>query len=528
MSELTTDAVTQLNAYHELSKHRFGGYAPGPETLDWDDQPSVFRHFDAAPRIELPLSAVAPPAQPAAHLFSGAGAPQPLTLATLSSFLRHAAGLTAWKVLGPDRWSLRVNPSSGNLHPSELYLLLPAGIAWDAGVYHYNVHDHVLEQRLALPAEAIRGASLVITSVLQRELWKYGERGLRYCLLDTGHLLAQCQASAALNGWRLSPHAIDHDTLSALVGIRRPEYARVEAEYPELLIQLGDATTDYARLAARARQAEHWQGSPSRLGPRPIQYWRQAEAMVQRFSRTPALNWSPAAAEMPAFDDAPAAHRVIRNRRSAQGYNHERSLSEAEFSALLRPLLPGQSRMQLTPARLHLVLLVHQVDGLEPGIYLLPRSAEGERLMQREVTHWPQRADVTLGSGLRLVHLKTCNTRKAAAQLCCNQMVAAASACTLLMLAEFEDTLAQQGAAGYQQLYYEAGVLGQALYLSATALGLNGTGIGCFFDDAVHELLGIEGHALQTLYGFALGEGKPDTRVTALSGYHHLREPHHV
>lgn len=140
----------------------------------------------------------------------------------------------------------------------------------------------------------------------------------------------------------------------------------------------------------------------------------------------------------------------------------------------------------------------------------------------------PQRADVTLGSGLRLVHLKTCNTRKAAAQLCCNQMIAAASACTLLMLAEFEDTLAQQVTAGYQQLYYEAGVLGQALYLSATALGLNGTGIGCFFDDAVHELLGIEGHALQTLYGFALGEGKPDTRVTALSGYHHLREPHHV
>jgi hypothetical protein len=46
--------------------------------------------------------------------------------------LEHAAvlfelslGLSAWKSYGSKRWALRCNPSSGNLHPTEGYLLCP-------------------------------------------------------------------------------------------------------------------------------------------------------------------------------------------------------------------------------------------------------------------------------------------------------------------------------------------------------------------------------------------------------------------
>jgi hypothetical protein len=38
-------------------------------------------------------------------------------------------------------------------------------------------------------------------------------------------------------------------------------------------------------------------------------------------------------------------------------------------------------------------------------------------------------------------------------------------------------------------------MIGQVLYLEAEAHGLRGTGIGCFFDDAVHDLLGFENNA---------------------------------
>ena len=42
-----------------------------------------------------------------------------------------ALGLAAWKVIPGDRWALRCNPSSGNLHPTEGYVALgpEAGVA---------------------------------------------------------------------------------------------------------------------------------------------------------------------------------------------------------------------------------------------------------------------------------------------------------------------------------------------------------------------------------------------------------------
>lgn len=45
--------------------------------------------------------------------------------------------------------------------------------------------------------------------------------------------------------------------------------------------------------------------------------------------------------------------------------------------------------------------------------------------------------------------------------------------------------------AGYASVHWEAGVLGQALYLEAEALGLSATGLGCFFDDAVNRLVNV-------------------------------------
>lgn len=47
-------------------------------------------------------------------------------------------------------------------------------------------------------------------------------------------------------------------------------------------------------------------------------------------------------------------------------------------------------------------------------------------------------------------------------------------------------------------------MIGQLLYLEAKAAGLRSTGIGCFFDDPVHELLGLEGTAFQDLYHFTV------------------------
>ena len=42
-------------------------------------------------------------------------------------------------------------------------------------------------------------------------------------------------------------------------------------------------------------------------------------------------------------------------------------------------------------------------------------------------------------------------------------------------------------------------MIGQVLYLAAEASSIRGTGIGCFFDDAGHEILGFEDSRYQSL-----------------------------
>jgi nitroreductase len=71
-------------------------------------------------------------------------------------------------------------------------------------------------------------------------------------------------------------------------------------------------------------------------------------------------------------------------------------------------------------------------------------------------------------------------------------------------------------------LFWESGIIGQVLYLEAEAHGLRGTGIGCFFDDAVHDLLGFDDHAFQSLYHFTIGDPVEDQRLTTYPPYYHL------
>jgi hypothetical protein len=106
----------------------------------------------------------------------------------------------------------------------------------------------------------------------------------------------------------------------------------------------------------------------------------------------------------------------------------------------------------------------------------------------------------------------------AARILNCNQAIAGESCFSLGMISEFEDNV-HADPWHYRQLHWEAGLIGQVLYLQAEAEGLRGTGIGCYFDDSVHELLGLKSARLQSLYHFTIGLPLTDTRITTLPAY---------
>jgi nitroreductase len=91
------------------------------------------------------------------------------------------------------------------------------------------------------------------------------------------------------------------------------------------------------------------------------------------------------------------------------------------------------------------------------------------------------------------------------------------------MLAEFDAGLEQHAALFYPRLFWETGLIGQILYLEAEAVGIRSTGIGCFFDNAMHEVLGIRDHAWQSLYHFAVGVPVDDPRLQTLPSYWYLK-----
>jgi len=169
----------------------------------------------------------------------------------------------------------------------------------------------------------------------------------------------------------------------------------------------------------------------------------------------------------------------------------------------------------------HLALFVHRVEGLEPGLYILARDPEATaRMKQAMSADWLwQRCGP---SDLDLYLLTEGDGREAARTVSCHQDIAADGCFAVAMLADF--ALVRDDPWRYRTLHWECGIVGQVLYLEAEAAGIRATGIGCFFDDALHQLLGLQvasdaTRAWQTLYHFTVGGAVDDARLTTLPPY---------
>src|SRR5436305_4119495 len=220
---MADEALTTVLDYHERTKHQPHRYAASLGYLDWANQPDPFRTFAGAPVTPLPLTAAALDARYEALYIPGAIHPQPLTRETVGAFFELALGLSAWKQAGAARWALRCNPSSGNLHPTEGYLIGRGIPGVPDGVHHYVSRDHALEHRCHAALPLPDGAFLLgLSSIYWREAWKYGERAFRYCQHDAGHALAAARYAAATLGWpALLLDTCSDDDLAGLFGLDR-------------------------------------------------------------------------------------------------------------------------------------------------------------------------------------------------------------------------------------------------------------------------------------------------------------------
>lgn len=534
-----TDPLDVVQAYHERSKHRLERYAAGPDTLDWEAQPDPFRRYAGAPLTGLPLDTPAPAVAWCELGVPGRVTPAPLDLRRLGLLFELSLALAAWKTQGPDRWAVRINPSSGNLHPTEGWLVCRGVSGLSDGVHHYAPHEHALEQRAAFASAATSPRAFVaLSSIAWREAWKYGERAFRYCQLDAGHATGALRYAAALLGWRLQPVACDSPALAALLGLDRDaDFGAAEREEPDALFELlpGDraANTTNGNAPWSWTPQASWQGSANRLDRHPMYRWPVIDDVIRATQRLHAPLIQPVPAVTPTDTTRPPsghtadAATLIRQRRSAQRFDPRARASLDQLWPLLQALhaarLPFDAA--LGPARVHVLLFAHRVDGLAPGAYLLPRSDAGAERLRQQL---PAALDMTPVRGtpadVPLLHLAD-NPALAGTlrTLNCHQALGSDAVLAFALLAEFQP-LAE--AADYRDRLQEAGLIGQVLYLEAEAAGLRGTGIGCFFDDALHQLIGLPtpaaSAALQSVYHFTIGAPLNDDRIGTEAPYAHL------
>ena len=515
------NTIETVFEYHERTKHHPNRYAASLGYMDWATQPDPFRRYEGAKLRALPLTLeVATPSYGAIFEEQGV-APAPLEEATLSQLLQFSLGLAAWKSIGTDRWALRCNASSGNLHPTEAYLVLPPvkEVNERSSVVHYAPKEHALETLASFDTpfwESLPQGSflLALNAVLWREAWKYGERAFRYCQLDAGHARRAVEVSAAMLGWQVTRLDVDAPLIEKLTGSDQGErFERMEGESSDMLLLISPCRADTADLAALLESLPRtYTGKAKPLSP-SHHHWEAidlAERATREGANGPSCRF---AVRRPSVDAD--AKEVIMKRRSAQAMDFGlASITKDAFDTLIASVLPEAP--ETTPV--HFVLFIHHVEGLERGLYLLVRNPDHLRTLKTAT-----RSDFLwrdCGSGLYL--LEPGDFTAQAKFISCSQDIASDSAFSLGMLCEFRGQLEEYGARRYKELFIECGAIGQQLYLEATSLHLSATGIGCFLDDVLHRMLGLEDDRFQSLYHFTVGRAIVDMRLTTLPPYYHL------
>lgn len=548
--------------YHKASKHNFKAYAPGPSRLNMSIKPDPFfnyhgtRHFNLEIWSDEQIKAEIFPTYEQVFLPEKLK-PSELNAESISKLFFDSFAISAWKKANNTKWPLRANPSSGNLHPTEVYLLSGPvkGLLKNPSVCHYAPLPHALELRTEFPRETWELLSLGfpegtffvgLTSIFWRVSWKYGLRAFRYSQHDIGHAIAALTFAAAGLGWKTSLLAdMGSEEVAALLGISGE--IGPEKQEPACLLAIcpADETCTKSRISSimvSTFKNLSWAGIPNSLSPEHVEWLgiekaasaaqkresdyfeKREESEKEIKSGTRAVSLLKTSNSRNQLDpEAVPLRSIIRGRRSAIEMDNSAYMEKETFYAMLQRTLPENNPIFNTLAFgsfTHLLLFVNRVKDLLPGLYIFLRKPEEKEKFKAAIRPdflWEKPKNCP--SDLEFYLLLEETLHSFAAQLSCAQRKVADACFTACMLSEFEEPLNRFGAWIYPYLFWECGILGQLLYLEAEANGLRGCGIGCFFDDPLHETIGLKGLEYQDLYHFAVGSPLQEIGVITLPAY---------
>lgn len=506
--------------YHDATKHSYISVHTSKHSLDWATQPLPFKIYSSLTPVPLPREHQ-PSGVPALDAIAQAGvAPDRESVPNLqrvAQLLFFSGGITKHKIYPSGQQVFRAAACTGALYEIELYLVSQALPGLAAGVYHFNPGDFALRQLrtgdyrglLAQatadePSVVYAPLTIVCTATYWRNAWKYQARTYRHFGWDNGTVLANMFAAAVafhlpaciVCGFTDAPVnellALDTDreVAFALVPVGRaagppPDWPAIEPLVLET-VPLSPSEVDYPIM----REVH---GASSLVTAEEVAAWR-GPASVPSVSapsgQTVAL--SPHTREAMAQD---STEEVILRRGSTRRFKRGTSWSFKQLSTALSCATQGISadflsqtdepvRQSGDPPRLllnQLYVIVHTVDGLQPGAYFLHRNP------------W------------ELELLKVGNFRDEAGYLGLEQDLPADASAVVFFLADLHAILGRFGNRGYRAAQLEAGILGGKLYLAAYAQRLGASGL-TFYDDEVVEFFAPHAQGKSAIFVMTLGK----------------------
>ena len=498
---------------HRITRNTRAG-AIGRRLSSWGSAPPPAKEYPGAARVALPAVAAGTSRSLAATVRGFAPAAgfrgREIALATLARLLHHTNGVTGELVGEGGAVPLRAAPSAGALYAGEVYLAAERVEGLAPGLYHFAVLERALVRLREGPAlgqvagaleepDRVQGAAFVVlhSNVFARYGARYGNRGYRYALIDTGHIAENLRLAAAAEGFGEAGFTRFHDErLDSLLGLDG------HAEAVCFVSAVGvPADSSESRAARRLVEKDSRAG----LAPgRSVLGYHQGTRLVWSTGEPGdpaevALSVEPAgiASSDPQLgatrdplpsraDPSVSVEAAIRARRSPLVFLPE-AIDAADLAFVLA-LARGETRLERAPG-VELFAIVHRVRGVAPGLY----ASDGRRLALRRAG----------------------DLRDALTEACLGQDKAGLVAAALLMVARPAQAAARAGPRAYRDLLVESGAIGQRIYLAAESIGLAARNLAAFRDDDLEPLLGFGPDGRAVLHLTLLGHDASDLAAGA-------------
>jgi SagB-type dehydrogenase family enzyme len=501
--------------YHErtkLSPLGLGNQAP----LRSPPPPGVFKPYPEAATFPLPEhrgrvgvatgEAIARNRRPLSGFRSEA-----VSLEDLATLLHASNGITASTGTGAGTHFLRAAPSAGALYPTVTYVVARDVSGLPAGLYHYAVNRGELHQlrvggsvgdelaELVDEGHYVRQApvTLVFASMFFRSSWKYRERSYRYSSIDCGHLTIQAALTAAALGLGARPIGrFDDARVNALLGLDEDEESAL------LVLPVGRPSPD--------APASVWQ-PVFRPDPKPLQaighpllglMHGETRLAATEQRAVPLAPRGPEDKPYPDLRRLPLPRDLLPGDDLVAGILRRRSIRDWEPRGMTLQQLSSvfyysfgvpafdvrhpDGGQWLDPSvednhALQLYLVVHDVEGVEPGVYYYRREDHALSQIRR-------------GSLRRQM-------RVAAAM----QKFVGDSGAVLVITIDRDRMIYPDADRGYRYATLDAGMLGGRVYLQTTSLGLGCTGVGALFEDRLSQLIDVSPEREHVVYTLAIG-----------------------